>query len=181
MSGLFRTGRCDVVLAPNQRMREFHVVWYWTGAIGLFGGGERVAVEALRCFREMGARTTLLLHGQASSQTAEFFRSFHSDIVVVPGFSPDEPTPPGWFNRLRRFFQRVRKLRATLKALAPKLVVTNSTNDCLFFWLYSFAGLVPHPPTVTFNHLSPFQFGDDTTKYSLAFRRNLAAIREEDP
>lgn len=161
-------------------MREFHVVWYRTGTIGLFGGAERVAVEGLRCFREMGVRTTLLLHEPISSETAAFFGSHHPDIAVVPGFSLTERAP-GRLNRLWQFFRRVRNLRATLKALAPSLVVANDPNDCYFLWLYSLAGLIPLRPTVTFIHGSPFQFADDVTKYSLAFRRHLSAIRSEDP
>jgi len=163
-------------------MREFHVVWYRSGTTGLFGGAERVMLEGLRCLRQMGMRTTLLLHEPLLPEIAEFFRPYHFEIVIVPGFSANGSAAKGRFNRLLRFFRQVRKLRATLKALAPSLVVAaDGPNDCYLLWLYSLAGLIRLPPTVTFIHGSPFQFADDVTKHSLVFRRHLSAIRSEDP
>src|SRR3989442_15964680 len=55
------------------------IVWFRGGTMREFGGAERVTIEGLRCFREMGAHTTLLLTEPLSSKTGAFFAAHHSD------------------------------------------------------------------------------------------------------
>jgi glycosyltransferase involved in cell wall biosynthesis len=168
------------VLPDTHKLSQFRIVWYRTGPLGSFGGAERVLLEGLRCFREMGVCTTLLLHEPLSSKTGTFFAAHHPEIEVIPGFALGE-SGSRWIDLPGVFVQRIQNLRRTIKALAPNLIVANGPAECRFLWLYSLAGRIPLPPIVTFIHGSPFQFADDPTKYALVFRRHFSGIRAADP
>ena len=182
------------------------IVWYRSGKMLQFGGGERVLLEGLRCLGELGADVRLLLNEPVHSATGAFFSAHHSKVSALDGFSFDDDVAAQRTRRegaarddavrdddaaaqrtLRdgatapRFVPRVRMLRRTLAALRPDVIIAESPVECRYLWLYSLGGRIALPPVVTFMHASPFQFADDATKYALAFRRHFADIHAADP
>jgi glycosyltransferase involved in cell wall biosynthesis len=157
--------------------RKLRIVWYRTGEMLQFGGGERVLLEGLRCLTELGAEVRLLLHEPPASPTGAFFARHHAHVDVLPGFS----LAGDGGSAATRFARRVRSLARTFRTLAPDVVIAESPVEARFLWVYSLGGRLRLPPVVTFIHGSPFQFADDTTKYARVFRRQFAAIRDEDP
>lgn len=165
---------------PSKTCR-LRIVWYRIEAIQQFGGGERVLLEGLRCFREMGAHTTLLLPEPISSEFGALFNDYLSETVVVPGFKPVEFSSLKWFGTVIQFFGRMKNFRETIRLLAPNLIIANEQKEARFLWLYSLGGLLRLPPIIIFMHGSPFQFPADATKYALVFRRNFLNIWASDP
>jgi glycosyltransferase involved in cell wall biosynthesis len=157
------------------------IVWYRTGKMRQFGGGERVLLEGLRCFGDMGADARLLLHEPLSSETGAFFAESSAKIEELPGFSLAAAESGRSSNRGAQFVRRVRAMHETLTKIAPTFLVADSPIECRFLWLYSLGGRIPLPPVVTFIHGSPFQFADDSTKYAYVFRRHFSEIRGADP
>jgi glycosyltransferase involved in cell wall biosynthesis len=160
-------------------MKSLRIVWYRSEAILEFGGGERVLLEGLRCFRQMGAQITLLLPEPVSSEFCTFFDDYHSEIQVVPGF--DKSGSSGWLSRIVQLPRQIRNLHRAIRLLAPDVIIANEQNEAKSLWTYSLAGLIGLPPIVTFVHGSPFQFPTEATKYTVTFRRKFMDIWANDP
>ena len=164
----------------DEKNSELRIVWYRAIPLRHFGGLQRLLVEGIRCFREMGANVTLVLNEPILPEFESFYNSCKPDILVLPGFFPVQTKPWPWA-RAARYFRRVRILRKILRALSPDFIVVNEPQEAQILWLYSLGGLLYLPPLITFVHGSPFQFDYDLTKYALAFRRQLVGIRANDP
>jgi glycosyltransferase involved in cell wall biosynthesis len=159
--------------------RGQRILWFRSGTMRERGGAERVTIEGLRCFREMGAHITLLLTEPLSSETGAFFAAHHSAIESLQESSRETSA---WFvNLFSRYFRRVNSLRKAIDRLRPDLIIANGEGEVRSLVIFSLGGILPLPPVITFIHGSPFQFANEWTKYTLVFRRHLAVILAGDP
>ena len=166
-----------VVPAARGQSPGLRIVWYRSGEMLQFGGGERVLLEGLRSLTDLGADVRLLLHEPPTSPTGAWFAERYRKVEWLPGFSVGAPEGPA----AARFVRRVRTLARMLRSIAPDVVVAESPVEARFLWLYSLGGRLRLPPVATFIHGSPFQFADDATKYARVFRPHFADIRKNDP
>lgn len=160
---------------------RLRLVWYRSEPILAFGGGERVLIEGLRCFDEMGVEATLLLPEVVSPEFAEFFGPFHSRTKVVPDSDVVTSRHLTWFDRAVRAVRGLKRLRKAVLEIGADIVVANEQKEVRFLWLCSVGGLLRLPPIVTFIHGSPFQFSADATKYAVVFRSAFRDIWTSDP
>ena len=80
----------------DEKNSELRIVWYRAIPLRHFGGLQRLLVEGIRCFREMGANVTLVLNEPILPEFENFYNSCKPDILVLPGFFPVQTKPgPG--------------------------------------------------------------------------------------
>ena len=155
-----------------RQSQETHVAWLRTSPFGLFGGGERVFFEAVACFRKQRVMTTLLLSEHPGHEASALLASHQVTYRVLQGLS---------VHNREKFYARARSFREEISELSPDFVIASEMREARQMWTRYLGGLLPHPPLITFIHVSPFQFADEHIKYALVFRRNFNSIRDSDP
>ena len=111
------------------------------------GGAERVAAFLCQCFAEAGWATSLV----TLRNEADFFSSppgVHRIRLAVEGVSSN------WFAGAFANLRRAKRLRATLRALAPNLIISLQTQvNCLCLVACFGTGV----PVIASDHVSPHQ------------------------
>lgn len=153
-------------------------VLFYRTVLAEFGGAERVMLEGLKRLRERGLSATLLLDSRPRPAMASFFSNYTDATVYLPHETNGDSA--SLLGEGLKFLRRARQIRRLIRRVNPDVIVTGDVVECRFLLLWTFGGLFRLPPIVTFVHGSPFQFADDVTKYTLAFRRHFKVIREAD-
>jgi glycosyltransferase involved in cell wall biosynthesis len=153
------------------------LIWYVNSQLSSAGGGERLLLEGLNHFANVGIETALFTAGYPVTQVALFngaYKPKHLSLKEEARFLKKISKLP-IIGKLIRLHQ----IRQTLKAFDPDIVVANGQYEAVVLWILKLSGLKPLR-FVCFIHGSFFQFADDIKKYMLVYKLGFRKIWEND-
>jgi glycosyltransferase involved in cell wall biosynthesis len=150
------------------------VVWF-ASKLGVSGGGERLILEGLKCFEDMGIKTYLLVFG--FNERGVYEGTYKPNIIQLSRES--NGSSANFLLWVTRWISNILLLRKKLKDINPDVIISQGQwDDCIPLYLATLS--TPFPYAI---HIfgSIFTFPDEFSKYALIFRRHFNEIRESVP